>query len=93
MRALGWGLDSLPRIARGEGRYLYDKTGRRLTAVFPISWSAYAHSMQCAERLFKGEPGIGLFLRRGRDSTGFNISGAILSKARMGKPQRRTKNI
>jgi hypothetical protein len=25
-----------------------------LTAVFPISWSAYAHSMQCAERLFKG---------------------------------------
>jgi len=29
MRALGWGLDSLPRIARGEGSYLYDTTGRR----------------------------------------------------------------
>src|SRR5438132_10286932 len=28
-RALGWGLDSLPRIARGEGSYLYDTTGRR----------------------------------------------------------------
>jgi len=68
MRALGWGLDSLSRIARGEGSYLYDTTGRRLIAVFPISWSAYTHSMQCAERLFKGEPGIGRSLRRGRDS-------------------------
>jgi len=29
MHALGWGLDSLPRIARGEGSYLYDTTGRR----------------------------------------------------------------
>ncbi len=29
MRALGWGLDSLPRIARGEGSYLYGTTGRR----------------------------------------------------------------
>ena len=29
MRALGWGLDSLPRIARGEGSYLYDTTSRR----------------------------------------------------------------
>jgi 4-aminobutyrate aminotransferase-like enzyme len=29
MRALGWRLDSLPRIARGEGSYLYDTTGRR----------------------------------------------------------------
>ena len=28
MRALGWGLDSLPRIARGEGSYLYETTGR-----------------------------------------------------------------
>ncbi len=28
-RATGWGLDSLPRIARGEGSYLYDITGRR----------------------------------------------------------------
>jgi len=85
MRALGWGLDSLPRIARGEGSYLYDTTGRRLTAVLPISWSAYAHSMQCAERLFKGEPGIGRLLRRGRDSTGSNISGAIHGKALMGQ--------
>ena len=85
MRALGWGLDSLPPIARGEGSYLYDTTGRRLTAVFPISWSAYAHSMQCAERVFKGEPGIGRLLRRGRDSTGPNISGAIHSKALMGQ--------
>jgi hypothetical protein len=82
MRALGWGLDSLPRIARGEGSYLYDRTGR---AVFPISWSAYAYSMQCAERLFKGEPGIGRLLRRERHSAGSNISGAIDSKARMGQ--------
>ena len=82
MRPLGWGLDSLPRIARGEGSYLYDRTGR---AVFPISWSAYACSMQCAERLFKGEPGIGRLLRRGRDSTGSNISGAIHGKALMGQ--------
>jgi adenosylmethionine-8-amino-7-oxononanoate aminotransferase len=29
MHAHGWGLDSLPRIARGEGSYLYDTTGRR----------------------------------------------------------------
>jgi adenosylmethionine-8-amino-7-oxononanoate aminotransferase len=29
MRALGWGLDSPPRIARGDGSYLYDTTGRR----------------------------------------------------------------
>jgi len=27
--ALGWGLDVSPRIARGEGSYLYDTTGRR----------------------------------------------------------------
>ena len=85
MRALRWGLGALARIARGEGSYLYDTTGRRLTAVFPISWSAYAHSMRCAERLFKGEPGIGRLLRRGRDSTGSNISSAIRSKALMGQ--------
>jgi len=41
--------------------------------------------MQCAERLFKGEPGIGRLLRRGRDSTGSNISGAIHGKALMGQ--------
>ena len=29
MRALGCRLDSLPRIARGEGSYRYDTTGRR----------------------------------------------------------------
>jgi hypothetical protein len=85
MRAPGWGLDSLPRIARGEGSYLYDTTGRRLSAVFPINWSAYAHSMHCAEGLFKREPGIGRLLRRGRDSTGSSISGAIHSKAQAEK--------
>jgi hypothetical protein len=41
--------------------------------------------MQCTERLFKGEPGIGRLLRRGRNSTGSNISGAIRSKALMGQ--------
>jgi adenosylmethionine-8-amino-7-oxononanoate aminotransferase len=28
-RAVGWGMESLPRIARGEGSYLYDAQGRR----------------------------------------------------------------
>ncbi len=28
-RAVGWGLEALPRIARGEGSYLYDTDGRR----------------------------------------------------------------
>jgi len=28
-RSVGWGMDALPRIARGEGSYLYDAAGRR----------------------------------------------------------------
>ena len=28
-RAVGWGMGALPRIARGEGSYLYDSDGRR----------------------------------------------------------------
>jgi adenosylmethionine-8-amino-7-oxononanoate aminotransferase len=28
-RAVGWGMGTLPRIARGEGSYLYDTDGRR----------------------------------------------------------------
>ena len=28
-RAVGWGMGTLPRIARGEGSYLYDSEGRR----------------------------------------------------------------
>ena len=28
-RAVGWGMAALPRIARGEGSYLYDSDGRR----------------------------------------------------------------
>jgi adenosylmethionine-8-amino-7-oxononanoate aminotransferase len=28
-RAVGWGMGALPRIARGEGSYLYDTDGRR----------------------------------------------------------------
>ncbi len=28
-RAIGFGMDELPRIARGQGSYLYDETGRR----------------------------------------------------------------
>jgi adenosylmethionine-8-amino-7-oxononanoate aminotransferase len=28
-RAVGWGMGALPRIARGEGSYLYDSEGRR----------------------------------------------------------------
>jgi len=28
-RSVGWGMDTLPRIARGEGSYLYDAAGRR----------------------------------------------------------------
>ena len=28
-RAVGWGMGALPRIARGEGSYLYDTEGRR----------------------------------------------------------------
>ena len=85
MRALGWGHDSLPRIARGEGSPLYDTAARGVTAVFPIKWSAYAHSTRCAERLFKGGPGIGRLRRRGRESAGSNVSGAIHKKTRMGQ--------
>jgi adenosylmethionine-8-amino-7-oxononanoate aminotransferase len=28
-RAIGWGMEALPRIVRGEGSYLYDAAGRR----------------------------------------------------------------
>src|SRR5437879_9340860 len=28
-RAIGWGMENLPRIVRGEGSYLYDADGRR----------------------------------------------------------------
>ncbi|TLY61850.1 MAG: aminotransferase class III-fold pyridoxal phosphate-dependent enzyme [Gammaproteobacteria bacterium] len=28
-RAIGWGMETLPRIVRGEGSYLYDADGRR----------------------------------------------------------------
>src|SRR5256886_13485900 len=28
-RAIGWGMEKLPRIVRGEGSYLYDADGRR----------------------------------------------------------------
>ena len=28
-RSVGWGMEALPRIARGEGSYLYDAAGRR----------------------------------------------------------------
>ena len=28
-RAIGWGMERLPRIARGEGSYVYDADGRR----------------------------------------------------------------
>ena len=28
-RSVGWGMGALPRIARGEGSYLYDTAGRR----------------------------------------------------------------
>jgi adenosylmethionine-8-amino-7-oxononanoate aminotransferase len=28
-RAIGWGMEALPRIIRGEGSYLYDADGRR----------------------------------------------------------------
>lgn len=28
-RSVGWGMDTLPRIVRGEGSYLYDAAGRR----------------------------------------------------------------
>src|SRR2546430_13856917 len=28
-RAIGWGMEKLPRIVRGEGSYVYDADGRR----------------------------------------------------------------
>ena len=93
MRALGWGHDSLPRIARGEGSPLYDTAARRLTAVFPIKWSAYAHSTRCAERFFKGGLASDACEGVGASRPALISPVRFTVKHEWGRPQRWTKNI